>query len=428
VLFYISDTEYLKAGFLIYINAFWLISSFFSGFYKVYRHTKNFKVLRLLAVQFVLVFFGFFSYFSLFREGEIINNQGLTLSILFLGVTILKYSSIYALKKYRSKGNNFRKVIVIGSDETAKKMIQLFQYKKELGYVVSGVFSDKITENNLYKGNVHACYAFVLENNIDEIYCSLSELSKEEVKNITTFSSNNTIVIKLIPNANELYPKKYKSEYYDGSMLVLNVHKLPFENAENKRIKRIFDVLFSFFTLVFILSWLTPIIWILIKLESKGPAFFKQKREGLKGNLFVCYKFRSMKINKDLEDTHTIKNDTRITRLGSFLRKTSLDELPQFFNVLQGNMSVVGPRPHLKNLSTEYQKNVTNYLGRNAVKPGITGLAQISGYRGEVQQNSDIKNRIRLDIFYIENWSILLDVKIILQTVFNVYKGEEKAY
>ena len=260
------------------------------------------------------------------------------------------------------------------------------------------------------------------------MYCSLSELDKEEIKKITTFANENNIVIKLIPDANELYSKSYKTEYYEDSLLVLNVNKLPFESIESKIIKRIFDIVFSFFIIAFIMSWLTPIIWILIRLESKGPAFFKQKREGLNGKLFICYKFRSMKVNVGTNHKHTVKNDVRVTKIGSFLRKTSLDELPQFFNVLQGNMSVVGPRPHLKSLSVEYQKNVNNYLERHAMKPGITGLAQVRGYRGEIKKKSDIKNRIRLDIFYIENWSILLDVKIILQTIFNVYKGEEKAY
>ena len=428
IVFYISDLEYLNPKFLLYINLFWILSSFFSGFYKVYRHTKVLRVVSLLAIQFSVFFLGFFSYFSLFREGDIVNNQTLILSSIFLSIAFLKYMFIFALKKYRAKGNNYRSVIVLGSDDTARKMIQLFHQKKELGYLYSGFFSNTTSQNTSYKGIIEKSYAFLLEENIDEVYCSLAELNKEELTSISTFASMNNIVVKLIPDTNELYGKSYKSEYYDDSLLVLNVNKLPFEYRENKIIKRTFDVVFSFLTITLLMSWLAPIIWILIKLESKGPAFFKQKREGLNGELFVCYKFRSMKVDIDSAHKHTVKNDSRVTKLGAFLRKTSLDELPQFFNVLQGNMSVVGPRPHLKSLSTEYQKNVNNYLERHAMKPGITGLAQVRGYRGEIKKKSDIKNRIRLDIFYIENWSILLDVKIILQTIFNVYNGEEKAY
>jgi len=428
VVFYISDKEYLKPSFLVYINLFWLFSSLILGFYKTYRHTLFYKIFSLLAVQFALFFLGFFTYFSLFREGDIVNNQTLILTTIFIGITVVKISFLSALKKYRSSGHNYRKVVILGSDDTTKKLSTLLEKKKELGYILTAFFSNEISENKLYRGKFEDCFSFILENEIDEVYCSLSQLKKEELKKITAFTNERNIVLKLIPNADELFSKNYKAEYYDDSLLILNVNKLPFEFSENRFYKRVFDILFSLFTIICILSWLTPIIWILIKLESKGPAFFKQKREGLKGNLFVCYKFRSMKNNIASGDKHTVKNDARVTQIGAFLRKTSLDELPQFFNVFLGDMSVVGPRPHLKSLSIEYQKNVNNYLDRHAVKPGITGLAQVRGYRGEIRKKSDIKNRIRLDIFYIENWSILLDVKIIFQTVFNVVKGEEKAY
>ena len=210
--------------------------------------------------------------------------------------------------------------------------------------------------------------------------------------------------------------------------MVLSVKRLPFEFAENFYIKKLFDVVFSFFVCLLVLSWLYPILFILVKLESKGPLLFKQKREGINGSEFICYKFRSMKINEQSEKAHVSKYDSRVTKMGAFMRKTSIDELPQFLNVLKGEMSVVGPRPHLESLSIEYQKDVKNYLKRHIVKPGITGLAQVSGYRGEIKKKADIKNRIRLDIFYIENWSFFLDIKIIFKTILNVFQGEEKAY
>lgn len=225
-----------------------------------------------------------------------------------------------------------------------------------------------------------------------------------------------------------MYSKNQEIEFYDDTITILNVKKLPFEFAENFYIKRIFDVIFSLFICLFFLSWFIPILWVLVKLESKGPLIFKQQREGLNGNKFVCYKFRSMKINDLSDQVHATKNDERVTKIGAFLRKTSMDELPQFFNVLSGDMSVVGPRPHLESLSIIYQKEVQDYLKRHIVKPGITGLAQVSGYRGEIKKKSDIKNRVRLDIFYIENWSLFLDIKIIIKTILNVFKGEEKAY
>jgi putative colanic acid biosynthesis UDP-glucose lipid carrier transferase len=394
----------------------------------VYRYTKVYRIFSLLTFQLIIFFLGFFTFFSLFREGEIVNNQTLILVAIFSGITFFKLSFVFALEKYRSTGRNFRKVIVLGLDSSSKKIIQLFNTKKELGYVFLGFFSDQGSRKKEFLGGIEASFSYVLENEIDEIYCTLSILNKEQIKKVTKFANENNRVLKLIPESNELYSKNLNTEYYGDSSLILNVRKLPFEYSENHFIKRVFDIIFSVFTIVFVLSWLTPIIWILIKLESKGPAFFKQKREGLNGHQFVCYKFRSMKINVSSTAGHTIKNDQRVTKFGAFLRRTSLDELPQFFNVIRGNMSVVGPRPHLKSLSIEYQKDVGNYMERHAVKPGITGLAQVSGYRGEIKKKSDIKNRIRFDIFYIENWSFLLDVKIIFQTVFNVFKGEEKAY
>ena len=187
------------------------------------------------------------------------------------------------------------------------------------------------------------------------------------------FAIDKNIVLKLIPNSSELYSKNQSIEYYDDALMVLNVNKLPFEFTENFYIKRVFDVFFSVFVCITILSWVWPILWVLVKLESKGPLLFKQGREGINGEEFICYKFRSMKINEQSDKVHATKNDSRVTKMGAFLRKTSMDELPQFLNVLKGDMSIVGPRPHLESLSLEYQKDVDDYLKRHIVKPGITG-------------------------------------------------------
>ena len=192
--------------------------------------------------------------------------------------------------------------------------------------------------------------------------------------------------------------------------------------------KRSFDVLFSFFIIFGILIWLGPILAILISLESRGPIFFVQKRSGIDNREFQCFKFRSMAMNSKSDIIQAGKNDMRVTTIGKFLRKTSIDELPQFYNVLFGNMSVVGPRPHMLKHTDEYASKVDKYMVRHFVKPGITGLAQVRGYRGEIEKDSDIQNRIKFDIFYIENWSFLLDLKIIVQTALTVFKGDEKAY
>lgn len=428
IVYLVYDKQYFNVYFLSYISFFWLITSAVFNFYKLYRFTRILMVFKLLVKQFLVFIFGYFAYFGIFNEGDIVNNQLLILLTIITTVSVVKFSWVFLLKKYRSLGNNFRTTIVIGFDNSTKDIIKLFKSKSNFGYKYLGFFSNKIYKNNEYLGGVDVVFDYAQKHVVDEIYCSLSSLNKKQIKKINKYAIDQQITLKLIPDSIELYSKNQSVEYYDNSLMILNVNKLPFDFAENFYFKRIFDILFSLLVCVFILSWLIPILWLLVKLESKGPLIFKQGREGIQGTEFICYKFRSMKINKLSDKIHATKNDVRVTKVGAFLRKTSMDELPQFLNVLLGDMSVVGPRPHLETLSLEYQKDVVDYLKRHIVKPGITGLAQVGGYRGEIKKKSDIKNRVRLDIFYIENWSFFLDIKIILQTVLNVFKGEEKAY
>ncbi|CAI8250754.1 MAG: UDP-glucose:undecaprenyl-phosphate glucose-1-phosphate transferase [Polaribacter sp. SA4-10] len=428
VIYYVSDKEFLNVHFLSFIFLFWLISSYLTRFYNVYRFTKNLRILTLLARQFFVFIMGYFAYFGAFREGAIINNQFLILASILSAIIFLKFTAQYLLKKYRAIGNNYRTTVVLGDDDTTKEVIQVFKSKANLGYKFLGFFSDKSHSDPLYLGGFSHIFQYVEETFVDEIYCSLTQLTNEQIKKINKFANEKGILLKLIPNSNELYGKNQSVEFYDDTLMVLSVKRLPFEFTENFYIKRVFDVVFSVFVCLFLLSWLWPILFVLVKLESKGPLLFKQKREGINSSEFVCYKFRSMKMNKQSNKSHVTKDDTRVTRIGAFMRKTSIDELPQFLNVLWGEMSVVGPRPHLESLSIEYQRDVENYLKRHIVKPGITGLAQVSGYRGEIKKKADIKNRIRFDIFYIENWSFFLDIKIIFKTILNVFKGEEKAY
>ncbi len=429
IIFYFTyDKEYLTIFFRSYISVFWLITSYFLGFYKIYRYTRYLSVLNLLVKQSLIFILGYFAYFGIFSEGQVINNQFFILGCIIVSLSTVKILGLFLLKRYRSLGNNLRTTVVLGFDQSAKNIIKLFKSKSNLGYKYLGFFSNKKHQNKEFLGSLDTFFSFINKNMVDEIYCSLTELTKDQIKNISKFATEQNITLKLIPDSIELYSKNQSVQYYDDALMVLNVNRLPFEFTENFYVKRIFDIIFSLTICILILSWLIPILWVLVRFESKGPLVFKQKREGLNGEEFICYKFRSMKLNKLSNKIQATKNDLRVTKIGAFLRKTSMDELPQFFNVLQGNMSVVGPRPHIESLSIEYQKEVDDYLKRHIVKPGITGLAQISGYRGEIMKKSDIKNRVRLDIFYIENWSFFLDLKIIIKTVLNAFKGEEKAY
>tara|TARA_R110002050_G_scaffold104139_1_gene213508 strand:+ start:13629 stop:14981 length:1353 start_codon:yes stop_codon:yes gene_type:complete len=427
VIYIISDVEYLNLLFITYITVSWLFIGYYTKFYNVYRYTHITRLVTLLLSQFFVFSLAYLSYFSLFKEGEVINNQLIILLLIISLITFFKFFIFFLLKKYRSEGNNFRNIVLFGDTNSANTLENLFHRKNDLGYRFYGFFSDKTYKSKKYLGSLKDGFNYVLENNIDEIYCDPSQISESFLIKTRKFTESNKLELRLIPENKAIYSKDFILEYF-GTIPILKPKPLPFEKIETHISKRIFDIFFASVICLFILSWLLPILWILIKLDSKGPLFFKQKRDGLDGKQFFCYKLRSMKVNKEADKLSASRNDKRITKVGAFLRKSSLDELPQFYNVLLGDMSVVGPRPHINIQTKKYVNEVKNYLIRNSVKPGITGLAQISGYRGEVIKKSDIENRVRLDVFYIENWSFFLDIKIILQTFLNFFKKEEKAY
>lgn len=198
--------------------------------------------------------------------------------------------------------------------------------------------------------------------------------------------------------------------------------------TSNTIVKRVFDVVFALLVTLLLLSWLVPLIAAIIKLDSKGPVFFKQLRTGKDGVPFYCFKFRSMYTNADADNKQASRNDSRITKIGAFMRKTSIDELPQFINVLRGEMSVVGPRPHMLQHTEEYSIAINNFMVRHTVAPGITGLAQITGYRGETKETDAMVKRVNADIHYLQNWSFSLDMKIVCLTVYQAVKGNENAF
>jgi len=230
-----------------------------------------------------------------------------------------------------------------------------------------------------------------------------------------------------VPDINDILQSKITFEIIDGKRYVA-IKVNPLGNWFNASVKRIFDILFSFFVILFVLSWLTPLLAILIKLDSKGSVFYRQKRSGRNDRIFNCLKFRTMVDNKHAEFKSATKNDDRVTKLGRFLRKTSIDEFAQFFNVFWGHMSIVGPRPHPLKLNEDYVSKVEKYMVRHVVKPGVTGLSQAKGHRGEVSSTLTMKQRVKIDIFYIENWTFMLDLKIIALTAYNLFKGDKNAY
>jgi len=411
--------------FTSFISVSWIIISIVSKFYEVYRYTREVTILSLILGQialFTLIIFAFSGYYyNLKIQPTIIIKYVFSV---FLVITVFKFALYYFLQKYRvSFGGNFRKTVIFGVNSRTIALENFFNKKPEYGYLHTKTFDFK----NSNQRSLSQCFVYIKEEKIDEIYCSISELSNNQIDEIIDFADNNLKILKFLPDNKEIYSKKLKYEYYDY-IPILSMRNIPLEDSFNMLIKRFFDVVFSSVVIIFILSWLTPIIAILIKLESKGPVFFKQSRNGFNYKEFDCYKFRSMMPNKDAHLYQATKGDQRVTKIGRFIRKTSIDELPQFFNVLFGDMSVVGPRPHMVSHTNMYAKRIDKFMVRHLVKPGITGLAQTSGFRGEIETDKDIIGRVKYDIFYIENWSLLLDLKIILKTSLNTIKGEEKAY
>jgi len=422
-------TEYVSniLVFILYQYIGWGLLAFSTNYYDVYRFTTPIEIASKIIKQgilFLLVVIAFFPFSTqvVFSQTAI----AMFISLLVLLVTIFKFSLFFYLKEYRIiTGSNYRNAIIIGFTPEAIGLKNLFETRKDYGYRFLGYFSDKKVNQEI-KGKLTDLKPFVIENSVDEIYCSLNEVSNNYLKDLIEFADENNKTIKFIPDTKEIFSKNLKIDYYDF-FPVLSLKQTMLNEPAIQILKRSFDIVFSILIIVFILSWLVPLLAVLIKLESKGPVFFTQGRPGMGENEFVCYKFRSMRINTTTEQEAS-KNDPRVTSIGRFMRKKSIDELPQFINVLMGEMSVVGPRPHLWSQNKEYGNKVKKYMIRHCVKPGITGLAQVSGFRGEITVERDMINRIKFDVFYIENWSLILDLKIIFQTVINIFKGDKKAY
>lgn len=403
----------------------WVVMSIYSRFYEVYRYSREVTIAGLILKQaglFVLIIFAFFGFYNdVIAIPRVIFYY--TLSVFFI-ITVFKFSIYYFLQKYRvSFGGNYRNTVIFGKNKQTFALENFFKSRPEYGYSHKATFNLK--DKN--KHDLDDCFTFIKNEKIDEIYCSVSELSNTQLQKVISFADNNLKILKFLPDNKGIYSKKLKYEYYDY-IPILSLRDIPLEEPVNQFFKRAFDIVFSCFVIVFLLSWLTPLLAILIKLESKGPVFFKQSRNGFNYKEFNCYKYRSMMPNEEAHLYQVTRGDQRVTKVGKFIRKTSIDELPQFFNVLFGDMSVVGPRPHMVSHTDMYAKSVDKFMVRHFVKPGITGLAQVSGFRGEVETDKDIINRVKYDIFYVENWSILFDLKIILQTIGNAIRGEDKAY
>ncbi|NNE03756.1 MAG: exopolysaccharide biosynthesis polyprenyl glycosylphosphotransferase [Eudoraea sp.] len=407
-----------------YITLGWIIIALLVKFYVIYRYSKVTYILKLLFRQFLFYFLILYAFIGFFKQ-PLMSRLALAqyAVIVFFAISLIKLISYFLLMKFReSVKGNIRNVVVVGKNSKTEQLIKMFHERSEYGYHFEKQFCPSAEDFS-----IDSCFDYIQENNIDEIYCSVAELSDQDITDLIDYADNNLKTLKFLPDNKKIFSKKLQFEYYDY-IPILSLRDIPLHNPINALLKRSFDVVFSVIIIFGLLIWFAPLIAFLIFIESPGPVYFIQNRTGFDNNEFACFKFRSMTINTHADSLQAGKNDTRVTRIGKFIRRTSIDELPQFYNVLIGNMSVVGPRPHMVKHTYEYASRVDKYMLRHFVKPGITGLAQVRGYRGEIEQDSDIQGRIKFDIFYVENWSFFLDLKIIVQTILNAFSGEDKAY
>lgn len=422
--FYIFFFHNNQVVYAVFISIAWFAIAIYLGFYEVYRYTKVISIMNRALKQFIL-----FSLFCLALElfYSDFYFQKRVVFFVFVSIAIIlffKLSIYYFLRKIRILyGGNSRSVVLLGNKKNITPLKNFFTENPDYGYRLMKIF----TLENHKSERIDKCLSYVIASKTDEIYCSMADLSDSQISDIIDFADNNLKTLKFIPNEKQIFSRTAKFEYYDY-IPVISLRNILQDETINKIIKRLFDIVFSSLIIVGVLSWLTPILAIIIKLESNGPLFFIQKRNGLNYKEFNCYKFRSMYLNDKADVDLASKNDVRITKVGKFIRKTSIDELPQFLNVFLGEMSVVGPRPHMVSVANLYAAKVDKFMVRHFVKPGITGLAQTKGFRGEVETDEDIINRVKYDIFYMENWSILLDIEIILKTIYHVIKGDAKAF
>ena len=334
------------------------------------------------------------------------------------------------VKQYRNKGFNFKRVIVIGGGTVGVRLINEMLGDQGYGYHIVGFFDDNPKAKSAsaaYQGTLDDVEQFVKTHQVDEMFCCVPDTEyNQSVSQMIRIADNNAVDFYYVPQFGRTVTRQFELQSV-GDIPILAVHPYPLKNPINRLVKRALDLLLS--TLVLILSPLVIIpVAIGIKLSSPGPIFFVQKRTGYRGQAFNCYKFRTMRINDDSDTLQATKGDPRVTRFGNFLRRTSIDELPQFYNVWLGEMSVVGPRPHMVAQTEQYSRLIDKYMLRHTIKPGITGWAQVLGYRGQTEELWQMEKRVENDVWYAENWTFFLDLKIIIRTVMNAFKGEENAY
>lgn len=408
--------------------------SYIPALYLAHRRPHESRAIRMEVVMkrtllAIAIHFGLFLSLNAFLSIRVIPAQAFVFYYLLLSLLLLLFdlSGNYALKIYRRRGYNYTRIVIIGTGSTAMRLAEAMQHDPGFGYAVLGFF-DKTPApkfNGKYLGDISQLRSFMDSHDVRQIFYTLSG-HDESLAEIIKIADDHVSEFYYVPQIPKTVARGFEL-YNIGAMPVLSQCHNPLQSSFNRGVKRTFDLLVSgCFLLVFPLIYIP--VAIAIKRSSPGPIFFRQERTGLHGKTFECLKFRTMKVNATSDSAQATKDDPRKTRIGDILRRTSIDELPQFINVFKGDMSVVGPRPHMLKHTEEYTRLVDRYMARHAVKPGITGWAQVNGYRGITDELWKMEKRVECDVWYIENWSLLLDIKIMCRTIINALAGEKNAF
>lgn len=426
---FLTSNSYVE--FWIVLNLCWLLLSFSTRTYSTNNiinfesFTKRTAQVFLIWVIFILFYLFFLRKFEISRFFIFI-----TLIDFALGLLFNRFVYLGILYHFKTKDFLLKKILIVGYNETAKKLETYFEEEginsKLLGFTEDEQNVTELSKHPILSG-ISNTIKIAKELNVEEIFSTITPEQNKYIYNLMNIAEKECIRFKIVPDFSLFINKPVYIDYI-RDMPILSLRSEPLDDVGNRIKKRALDAIVSFFVVVFILSWLIPILGLLIYLESKGPIIFSQMRTGKNNKSFRCYKFRSMRVNNESDVKQATKNDLRITRVGKFIRKTSLDEFPQFLNVLRGEMSIVGPRPHMVRHTEDYSKIVDQFMIRQFLKPGITGWAQVNGYRGEISDSEQLKMRVHSDLWYLENWTIWLDLRIILLTIYKVFKGDEKAF
>lgn len=430
------DTS-ISIAYIVKLNLAWVLATIIFKLY-TFPNVQEMKTIWFKSIQAIGLQIAIFVFLSLaFSNLDFLKNGIVLVFLVQIFALSLVRAGIYLTKSYYVNADLIRKkVAIVGGNDISFKLEKFFLQNK-LSYEFGGIYPDvadsTVQDDNLE--DLRDTIQFAIKNNLDEVYTSLFPGSSQGLDKLISLAEQNCVRVKFVTsfleyqNQEETFANEnYKlASFYDG-VPILVARNEPLDLVWNRIIKRGFDIIFSLCVIIFLLSWLLPILMIAIMIESKGAPIFTQARSGRDNKSFLCFKLRSMRLNADSNKQQATKNDPRITKIGSIMRKTSIDELPQFFNVLMGNMSVVGPRPHMLKHTEEYRKIISQYMVRHYLKPGITGWAQINGHRGETKVHQQMLDRVEHDVWYMENWSLGKDVEIILNTVTNALKGEDNAY